>query len=325
MKKTFFALLALTLIPLLWTAQTATAGDKPFPKKVPVLNGTSPEGFAIGRGTTAYNGSPDGSIYKVDLRSGQGEVLVPVQDPYDCFLLGMRVDRRTNNLFVAGCYRGNAFIFDTDSGGVMMEYQLDSSGGSLINDLAITKDAVYFTDSFQAFFYRLPLSNNGEFPLDAGAATAIPLTGDFELGDLSECCAGNGIVATPNGKTLIIGHSNAAQLYRVDPATGHADAITVEPALSGFLDGIVMKGHMLYILTPGFSPGTDMIQVVELDKDMLKGKLMETITGPDLDGVASGAFHGNSLYVNNARYFLDFPPAADDEYWITKLKIRPLK
>jgi hypothetical protein len=192
MEKTFFALLAFALIPLLWTAQTATAGDKPFPEKVPVLNGTSAEGFAIGRGTTAYNGSPDGSIYKVDLRSGQGEVLVPVQDPEDCFLLGMRVDRRTNNLFVAGCYRGNAFVFDTDSGGVKMEYQLDSSGGALINDLAITEDAVYFTDA-------------------------------------------------------------------------------------------------------------------------------------DLDGVASGAFHGNSLYVNNARYLLDFPPTADDEFWITKLKIRPLK
>jgi len=64
---------------------------------------------------------------------------------------------------------------------------------------------------------------------------------------------------------------------------------------------------------------------VKLDKDMLTGKLLGAITDADLDGVASGAFHGNSLYVNNARYLLDFPPTADDEFWITKLKIRPLK
>lgn len=70
--------------------------------------------------------------------------------------------------------------------------------------------------------------------MDSGAATAIPLTGDFELGDVSACCAGNGNVATPNGKALIIGHSNAAQLYNVNPTTGHADAIAVDPPLSGF-------------------------------------------------------------------------------------------
>ena len=40
----------------------------------------------------------------------------------------------------------------------------------------------------------------------------------------------------------------------------------------------------------------------------------------DLDGVASGAIRGNSLYVNNARYTTF--PEADTEYWLTKLKIK---
>jgi len=52
---------------------------------------------------------------------------------------------------------------------------------------------------------------------------------------------------------------------------------------------------------------------------MLSGNLVGTITDPDMDGVASGAMHGNSLYVNNARYF-DFP-GSPTEYWITKLNI----
>lgn len=237
----------------------------------------------------------------------------------------MRVDSHTNYLFVAGCAYGNAYVYDADSGALIMEYQLDSSGMSLINDLVITRDAVYFTDSVQPYLYRLPLLKKGQLPLDPGAATRIELTGDFELGDPSECCAANGIVATANKKKLIIGHSNAAQLYLVDPTSGHADAIELDQPLTGFLDGIVSKGKHLYILTPGFPPDVDSVQVVKLHKSGEFGKYLGKITDPAMDGVASGGIYKNHLYVNNARYLIDFPPTEDDQYWLTKLKIKPLK
>ena len=333
MKKLFvFKIFVLTILAL--SAQWAIAGDKPFPKIVPTLADSYPEGFAIGKGSTAYNGSPLGSIYKVDLRSGQGEVLVPVQDDdvYNaCVILGMRVDPRTNYLFAAGCFNGNAFVYDADNGGLIMEYQLAPPFTGVVNDLTITKDAVYFTDSYRPVLYRLPLSKNGGLPLDPGAATEIPLPAEFELDfENDPCCGGNGIVSTPNGKTLIIGHSNLARLYRFDTATGDVDQIAVDGPLSGFLDGIAMHGSTLYIMTPfGAAPG-DGIQVVNLDKGLLSGKLVDVITDPDLDGVASGAIFGSSLYVNNARYGLfdeffpdPFPP--DTQYWLTKLRIRPKK
>ena len=68
-------------------------------------------------------------------------------------------------------------------------------------------------------------------------------------------------------------------------------------------------------------PYVDEIQVVELDKGMLSGRRLPSIKDAQLDGVASGAIFGSSLYVNNARYF-EFP-GGDTEYWITKLAIRP--
>ena len=323
-------LILATLVLAAWSlpAQTALAGDKPFAKIVPVLTGSASEGFAIGKGPTAYNSSPDGSIYKVDLRSGQGQVLVGVQDPEDCFKLGMRVDDRTNYLFVAGCVYGNAFVYDADTGALIMEYQLNTSAEfGLINDLTITNDAVYFTDSFRPVLYRLPLSKNGGLPLDPGAATEIPLPSEFTNDD-PFCCTGNGIVSTPNGKTLIIGHSNLARLYRLDTASGDVDQIAVDGPLSGFLDGIAMQGDTLYIMTPYDFPGppvsVDRIQVVQLDKGYLSGTLVQTITDPEnLDGVASGAIFGSSLYVNNARYAsVPFPAPSDAPFWVTRLKIR---
>ena len=62
-----------------------------------------------------------------------------------------------------------------------------------------------------------------------------------------------------------------------------------------------------------------MVQVVVLDEDMLTGTRVGAITDPGMDGVASGAMHGDSLYVNNARYG-DFP-GLPTEYWVTKLNI----
>ena len=307
---------------------SASAGGKSFPKIVPALEGAPPEGFTIGKGHMAYNGSIDGSIYKMNLRTGHGEPLVDAEPDFDVFAgdcnkLGMRVDPRSNYLFVAGCINGDAYVYDADTGKEIMKYQLDEPDLTVINDLAITRDAVYFTDFGQPFIYRLPLSKNGRIPSGEDAATAIPLTGDFEVGDNDFGAFANGIVATPNGKTLIIGNSGSSKIFKVDPTTGYADEIIVDPPLFGllegsFLDGIVLYDGILFILSPGETAAGDIIQVVELADDMLTGTLLGTISDPDMDGVASGAMHGDSLYVNNAHY--EAGPT-DIETWITKLNI----
>jgi hypothetical protein len=265
----------------------------------------------------------------MDLRSGEGGILVDIdpdyieldpEDPFpepDCFKLGMRVDPRTNYLFVAGCIRGDAYVFDADTGELMMKYQLAPMFTEVINDVAITKDAVYFTGFIQGIIYRLPLSKNGGIPADANAATAIPLSGDWAAGGDS---AANGIAATPNGKTLLVGHSGLSKIFRVDPATGHADEIILDPPLpDGFIDAIVLHEDTLFILSP-FPEG---VHVVTLSEDMLSGVITDFITDPDLDGSASGAIFGDSLYVNNARY--DDFPGPPTEYWVTKLNIGEFK
>ncbi len=319
MKKAFLATISVALAAAALPVHHAAA-EKPFPDQVATQPGSPPEGFTIGKGHTAYQGSVDGSIYKADLRSGEGELLVDVIEEWTidtCRLLGMRVDPRTNYLFGAGCFWGNVFVYDADNGALISEYQLAAPFQSVLNDLAITKDAVYFTDFAGPFLYRLPLGRNGGLPA-SDAGTAIPLTGEFGDG----VC--NGIVATPDGETLIIGDSFRALLFRVDPDTGDAKEISIDPPLDGFLDGIVMAGRTLYILVPAFVPDSDRILVVELDKDLLSGTIVDTITDPDLlDGVASGAIFGNSLYFNNAKYF-EFPMPTT-EYFLSKVPIRPGK
>ena len=305
--------------------QAVEARGKPFPTVVPALTGAPPEGFAIGRAFTAYTGSVNGSIYKLNLRTGEGEILVPAEPDFDlftqCFKLGMRVDRRSNYLFAAGCIGGKAYVFDAATGEEIAQYQLAPEFSTVINDLTITREAVYFTDFGQPNLYRLPLSRNGRLPEGADAATPLPLIGDFADDDAADGFSlANGIVATPDGKTLIVGNSANAQIYRVDPESGDTDRIELDAPLTGFIDGIVLYGNILFILTPSDPDPIDKIQVVALDEDQRTGTLLGTITDPDnLNGVASGAMFGGSLYVNNARY--DTFPEADTEYWITRLNI----
>lgn len=182
-------------------------------------------------------------------------MLIEAQDPLDCLKLWMRVDDRTNHLFVAGCLYVKAFVDDADAGALIMEYQLNNSGEfGPVNDLTITRDAVYFSDSFRPVLYRLPLSRHGGIPLDPGAATEVSLPGDFTNSG-PFCCAGNSIVSTPNGSTLIIGHSNLARRYRLGTPNGDVERIAVDGPLTGFLDGIAMQGDTLHIMTPYDFPG----------------------------------------------------------------------
>src|SRR5215210_3478132 len=93
-------LATLLLVVLSFTSMGSTLAQS-FPDVIPLPDGFQPEGIAIGAGTTFYVGSiPTGAIYRGDLRTGEGEVLVPAQAGRRS--IGLKYDDRTGLLFVAG-------------------------------------------------------------------------------------------------------------------------------------------------------------------------------------------------------------------------------
>ena len=69
----------LVVIALSLTLIGATK-SAPFPDVIPLPNGFRPEGIASGLGSTFFAGSiPTGAVYRGDLSTGEGEVLVPPQ------------------------------------------------------------------------------------------------------------------------------------------------------------------------------------------------------------------------------------------------------
>jgi sugar lactone lactonase YvrE len=278
------------------------------PTTISLPNGFQPEGIAVGHGTTFYVGSfITGAIYRGDLRTGEGDVLVQSQE--DRQAIGLKYDNRTGLLFVAGGGTGYAYVYNGETGENVAEIQLSVSI-RFINDVIITKDAAYFTNSSRPALYRVPLAKNGELP-DAPTVEQISLGGDYQFtaGQLNA----NGIAATPNGKTLIIVNSVDGMLYNVDPTTGTATRIDLGAGTVPNGDGILLVGETLYVVQNSLNQ----IAVIELNSDLVSGTIVDTITSSLFRTPTTIANVGDTLYVVNARF--EITPTSDTEYEVVRV------
>jgi len=292
---------------------SAAAPASTFPEVISLPNGFQPEGVVTGRGHTLYAGSlAAGAIYQADLRTGAGTILVPPQPGR--IAVGLSFDQRTNFIYAAGGPTGRAFVYDADTGATAGNYQLTAEPVTFVNDVILTRDAAYFTDSFQPVLYRLPLLPGGRLP-DAGAVETITLGGEFQFvpGQFNV----NGIEATPNGKVLVIVNSALGTLYRVDPTSGQATEIDLDGGAVPNGDGLLLAGHTLYVVQNFLNQ----IAVVRLDPGLTSGEIQGVITDPRLDIPTTVAGFGASLYVVNSRFTT--PPTADTEYTVVKVRRVP--
>lgn len=305
------AVLTILVLSILGFATMGNAPVKAFPEVIPLPDGFQPEGIATGNGSTFYVGSiPTGDIYRGDYRTGEGDVLVDA--PAGRMAIGLAFDSRTGWLFVAGGPTGMAFVYDADTGADIAAIQLATSTPTFVNDVVVTKDAAYFTDSNQAVLYRVALQNNGQLsePLEV---QVIPLGGDFQLVPGFNA---NGIDATPNGKTLIIVNSALGTLYTVDPDTGVATLIDLGGDTVPAGDGILLHGKTLYVVQNRLNQ----IAVIDLNPKLTSGSVERIITSPFFQVPTTIARFGSSLYAVNARF--GAPDPENTEYQIVRVPRR---
>ena len=273
-------------------AQAATA-------EVIVLPGaTSAEGIAAGRGSTFYAGDLfTGDIFRGDVRRGTAELFIDA--PAGRQAAGMIVDLAHRLLIVTGAFTGQAYFYDLDTGATLATYQLGAAGASLINDVTLTRNGAWFTDTFQPRLYFVPIRSAGALgPSETVTLTgpAADVSGDFNL---------NGIRATPNGKTLIVAHSANGALYTVDPDTGASQTIAGVSVPN--VDGILLEAGHLWAVQ-NFS---NQISRVRVSPDLASGVVEQVITSALFQVPATAARFGNRLAVVNAKFDTGFPPTAD--------------
>jgi sugar lactone lactonase YvrE len=271
------------------------AGAMPFPASVPLPADFQPEGIDVGAGSMFYVGSlRSGDIYRGDLRTGQGAVFVHA--PAGRQAVGLKVDQAHHLIFVAGGGTGDAFVYDARTGAPVATYDF---GGSFLNDVVVTPDAAFFTETFGPVLYKIPISPSGALGtgstlhLSGPAATTVP--NDFNL---------NGIQATPDGSTLIVGNSSLGRLFTVDPMTGASAGIAVDGIIPGTPDGLLLAGPDLWVV----ENSANTVVRVRLAPDLSSGTITRTVTGSQFRVPTTIAKFGDRLAAVNGRFDLGFPP-----------------
>ncbi|HEX6354798.1 superoxide dismutase [Actinophytocola sp.] len=264
---------------LVLSPATAVAATQSPPDTIDLPAGFRPEGIAIGRGSVAYLGSlADGDIYRVDLKTGSGQV---ISEGPGTPSVGMKIDE-CGRLFVAGGVAGTGRVIDTRTGAVLESHQF-ATGTTFVNDVTLVGGSAWFTDSNNAVLYRL---RNGQ-------VTNVPITGDFVQGTGINA---NGIAPTPDGKALLVVQSSTGLLFRVG-----FDGVSKRVALDYTLtngDGLLLSGRTLYVVQNRLNT----VAALRLDRGATSGTLETTVTDPRFDVPTTVASLGNRLYLPNARF-----------------------
>ncbi|MFF0475719.1 superoxide dismutase [Streptomyces sp. NPDC004284] len=286
------------------TAHAAGPGGR-WPAGFPLPRGFQPEGIAIGRSPYAYFGSlADGAVYRASLATGEGRIIH--QGPgAGHSTVGLKIDRSERRLFLAGGWSRDIRVIDPRSGAPLRELSGLGAENTVVNDVILTPDAAWFTDSYQPQLFRLALDRTGE---PADGITVLPLGGDWTQGpDFTA----NGIERTPDGRALLVVNTfqDGGSLLRVDPRTGLARKVDLGDLKIPHGDGLLLLGRDLYVVQQVINQ----IDVVRLDATGTRGTAIARITDPDRFRVpATAAVWGDRIYLPNARFGLDPDPTTAD-------------
>ena len=279
---------------------TGSSVDELFPTTIQLPNGFRPEGIAIGALPFAFFGSlADGDIYRVNLLTGNGRV---ISEGPGTPSVGLKVDPR-GRLFVAGGSGGDGRVVSAFSGEVLASYSF-TTAPTFVNDVVLTPDAAWFTDSMKAQLYKVPFGRHGSLPGQSGVVT-LPLTGDWVQ---QPGFNANGITRTPDGRALLVVQSATATIFRVDPATGVATRVTLTGGDAANGDGMLLQGRTLFVVQNQLNR----VEVIRLNRSGTQGEVVALLTDPRFDIPTTVASFDGRLYLPNARF--NTTPTPDTEY-----------
>lgn len=311
-------------------AADAGAPEKLRPHANPILHSfldspsVYPESVAVDpAGGAFYVGSvKEGTIYRGKVGSGKLEVFSPGGADGRTIATGMSF--KDGRLVVAGRQTGLIFVYNTVDGRLVAK--LDTGrreGQTFLNDAAFAPDgSAYVTDSIDPVLYRLAPTETGGYELQQFLR--------FEGAPLQYASAPgapginvNGIVATADGRFLIIGKRNENALYRVEIATRAVVPLALPAGALQTPDGLFLRGTTLYVAQN--LPKS--VAVVELAKDFSSGRVVRSISHPTFAFPTSVARFGNKLLVVSAQFDTAGSPAAVSgtqppvvPFWVTEIE-----
>ncbi|MGK8557240.1 SMP-30/gluconolactonase/LRE family protein [Nocardia gipuzkoensis] len=288
------------------STESATTSAAPATQKFDLPAEFIPEGIAYGPGNKLYAGAYNGQICRVDIDTGTAEVIT---QGWGYESTGMKVDD-AGRLFVCGGTGGDARVLDTRTSQVLAHYTFAEPKATLINDVVLARDAVWFTDSRQALLHRVPLS--GSSLPGQEAVTTLTITGDFVADGVQSA---NGLCMSPDGRSVLVAKTGAKQLYRVDTTTGNSVVVDLGGLRVPSVDGLLLEGSTLYVALAQ----QNRVAVYQVAQDGSSASNVRTIRDGSFDGPTTIAADKNRLYLANSRTYPDAleNPKAGTSSWIS--------
>jgi sugar lactone lactonase YvrE len=281
-------------------------GGKALPSTVALPAGFQPEGIEA-RGDRFYAGSrATGQIVTGSVRGGAVRELVPTQADAPS-ALGLRLDQR-GRLFVSGGKTGTVSVYAARTGRLLYR-SAPVAGPTFVNDVVLLRDRAVFTDSATQRLVVLPIGRGGRL----GQATTVPITGSLAYDADPATNEANGIVASRDGRRVIVVNSRTGELHRVDPRTGVSTLVPVTggPLVNG--DGLLRQGSTLLAV----QNRQNRIAVLKLARNDASATVRRTITDPQFDVPTTLALTRRGLFTVNARFTT--PPTADTTYDVVRV------
>jgi sugar lactone lactonase YvrE len=307
MARSRFVIFALALLMSLSPVAASAHHDRP--DRIDLPDGWMPEGITTD-GRFLYSGSlADGALLRANPRTGSTRIIE--EGRQGRVAVGVDYDRRRDVLWVAGGGTNRIRAHDARTGRRLAVYNFPSENARFINDLVVTRRAVYATDSFNQELLVVRLGRGDRLP-GPRAATTRALTGDLVYVPGPDQFNLNGIVKS--GRRLLAVQSNKGLLFRINPFTGRTRTVNLGGGSPlSFGDGLEIDGDILYVVRNQLNE----IAVVDLGRRLRRGEVVAHLTDDDFDIPTTVALLGDSLYAVNARFGTAGPQPA--EYWITRI------
>jgi sugar lactone lactonase YvrE len=273
-------------------------------------------------GTFFVGSVKEGTIYKGKVARPNLEVFSPGGADGRTIATGMFF--ANDRLVVAGRQTGLIFVYDTKTGRLIS--RLDNglrTGQTFLNDTTFAPDgSAYVTDSINPVLYRVAPTRAGHYVLqeflrfEGTAVTYVNAPGAAGINV-------NGIVATPDGRYLIIGKRNENMLFRVDLSSREIVPVNLPPGVLNTPDGLFLHGNTLYV-TQNVPKS---IAILKLSPDFSQAELERTINHPTFAFPTSVARYKNRLLVVSSQFDTAGSPAAVSgtqppvvPFWVTQIK-----
>jgi sugar lactone lactonase YvrE len=252
------------------------------------------EGVAVAGDTYYVTGFGSGKVYRGDLDEPEtaAEVFIDAAEPFEG-LGGIKV---VGERLIVARFSGVS-LYDRRTGALIATW----SGATHTNDVAIAPNGdAYITDSQRPVLYRIPAA---ELRNPTASEQELPVFLEWPDPPYSNYGPGyieaNGIVATSDGKFVLVVHFSDGFLFRVRLSDKQVRRVDLGGyrLISG--DGMVLTDdRVLYVVRPFGS----LVAKLRLNARYTRGRLLSETTDPSFQSPTTAAIAGERLLVVNSQF-----------------------